>query len=132
MNTNQVPLKMRVWAAVRNNPGLVGTQIAAMFKDRNPATITSSLSQLESAEMIYSLGKGYKSDPKRFYTDLEHYDPAKAFVKPVHQEEKAPDAPQPKIAPIEPVQEDLVETIMNTISLQHAHALYQRLHGMFG
>ena len=123
---NMTTLKQRVWAAVRNKPGMTAKEISLYFKDENPASVTSLLSNLDLNDMVYSKGNGYKQDPKKYFTDEIHFDALKAkrkvTIKPLVYV---------PIVETKPVINNRIDEIFNTLSINEGQQLYKRLHSMY-
>ena len=138
MNPIQIPLKMRVWAAVRNQPGNTVQEILAYLKTDKRSSVASALTVLEFNEVVYSVGGN--ASPKKYFTDLEVYDPIKAShhnyrksVMNLKLPSTKPAVKSPK--PIEVVSatsSDKIEALFDTLTLNECRDLYQRLHTIFG
>lgn len=140
MNKAKTPtLKMRVWAAVRNHPGMTAGEVIKLFPEEIPSSLTSILSHLDLNDLVYSTGNGYSNDPKKYFTNLEKMEDVKTALKRSAPVRKTTTA---LVTPIkgEPalVQEaattasSRTEQVFNTLALPEAIALYQKLHDVFG
>lgn len=128
----KLTLKQRIWAMVRNHPGQTAVQIAACFTDASLATVTSALSQLDLSDTVYSKGAGYKTDPKKYFTKLEHYTTKTVTRTPTPFNVKALDIVVPVPVVITPAIPNIVDQILEGISLVNARELHKKLNELFG
>lgn len=140
MNAIQIPLKMRVWAAVRNRPGSTVNEIMAYIKTDRRSSISSALTVLEFNEVVYSTGDSKNVSAKRYFTELEVYDPVQAShhnyrksVMNLKLPSTKPVVKSPKPIEVVPVaSSDKIEALFDTLTLNECRDLYQRLHTIFG
>ena len=145
MNSIQVSLKMRVWAAVRNRPGSTVQEILAYLKSDKRTSVSSALTVLEFNEVVYSTRGLGNSDPKKYFTELEVFDPKLAShhryrknimklnlnVPSIQKIPAAAPKPAVKLAVVENGP-DKIESLFDTLTMNECRALYQRLHTFFG
>lgn len=135
---------MRVWAAVRNQPGSTVQEILSYLKTDKRASVASALTVLEFFEVVYSTGDGGNKSPKKYFTPFEKYDPIKASH---HQYRKStmsktlklntPSIPMKMITKPVPMDTpkagpDRIEVLFDSLTLNECRELYQRLHVFFG
>lgn len=144
-------LQLRVWAAVRNNPGLTASQIIQIFKDALPASVSSILSHLDIKGVVYSKGAGYRKDPLTYFTDMLTYEDVQTTIKNAKDKTAkrmvlVKEIPAPvvqsnspnvttsievqsiKSAPVN----NRIEELFNSFTMNECKELYQRLHSIFG
>ena len=143
MNPIQIPLKMRVWAAVRNRPGSTVQDILNYLKSDKRTSVAPILTLLEHADLVYSTGNGGFKDPKKYFTEDETFDAQKAkyhhyrkyIVNPLLNIPKLPKKPSTKpevISETPKTNSDRLEALFDTLTMNECRALYQRLHTFFG
>lgn len=138
MNPIQVPLKMRVWAAVRNQPGSTVQELLAYLKTDKRSSVASALTVLEFNEVVYSVGGN--ASPKKYFTEVEVYVPSQASHSNYRKNTmklKLPSIKSPVKEPelisfITKPADDKVEGVFNTLTFNECRDLYQRLHNIFG
>lgn len=129
--TEKIPLKVRIWAAVRNKPGSTVAEVMEYIKNDNRGSVSSILSFLECEDVVYSVG----THPRKYFTLLEKYElqPRKkprpyAPRKPKDQAmDTTPSAVQP-----EPPKTDRIDEVFNTYTFNECRELYRRLNDIFG
>jgi hypothetical protein len=126
----KVTLLQRVWAQVRNNPGITANKIMSSLSDAPASSITSALSKLDQAGVIYSTGLGTSNDRKEFFTEYEQY---LSPVELMKKQQAVPDVKQKLVVdPIYPsTAQSKTDQIINTISLAEARELHKRLNEIF-
>jgi hypothetical protein len=138
MTNNTSPkltLKMKVWAAVRNTPGMTSRDVWNKFPDVGQSTISSILSTLDFSAVIYSI-KTPGETLKKYFTTYEIY-PAKKLVTRTKPTAKANYTHNDVIIeyahiPITTPKDDRIEELFNTLSLNESRQLYKRLQSIFG
>ena len=136
MTSNTSPkltLKMRVWAAIRNNPGMNSKEIWSKFPHDGQSSISSILSTLDFSDVIFST-KAPGETTKRYYTSHESYPAKKAATrKPAVKTTEVVDTYTVNmLVPPVPQKDDRIEELFNTLSLNESRQLYKRLQSIFG
>ncbi len=139
MTNNTSPkltLKMRVWATIRNNPGMNSKEIWAKFPDDGQSSISSILSTLDFSDVIFST-KAPGETTKRYYTSHEAYPAKKAAtrkpaVKAYLELQQIKLVDTPTIPQEITTTDHRIEELFNTLSLNESRQLYKRLQSIFG
>lgn len=148
VDLDHLPMKTRIWAAIRDNPGWTSEDVRKRFPDANPSSVCAALSMLELQELIYSQGAGHKSDLKRYFSKKDRYVLPKRknavhvteksdicgtvtgrYLKPIKQDADVKHhAPAPAPAPVVGDLDDLI----GNLTMNQAWAVYTKLHRTFG
>ena len=132
----KLTLKMRVWAAIRNNPGMNSKEIWAKFPDDGQSSISSILSTLDFSDVIFST-KAPGETTKRYYTSHEAY-PAKKAATRKPAVKACLELQQIKLVDTPTIPQEItttdhrIEGLFNTLSLNESRQLYKRLQSIFG
>lgn len=132
----KLSLKMQVWAAIRNNPGMNSKEIWAKFPDDGQSSISSILSTLDFSDVIFST-KAPGETTKRYFTSHEAYPAKKAAtrkpaVRCVMPQKETTKKYMQQIEVVPPIKNDPIEDLFNTLSLNESRQLYKRLQSIFG
>lgn len=148
-NQQNVSLKQRVWTAVKNEPGATAARIAKILEEPTLNSVSPALNTLKRQGYIYSYGKGYKGEPKRWYTDQDTYVPVsdrndlvldKHVRKVLPKSGKSPymvNVPprlchSPSLLGFGSSSNSKIDAFVNGLTMGEANTLYDRLHGYFG
>ena len=129
-----VTLKTKVWAKIRNHPGVTLSNLYLLLTNENPSSIRRAIRQWEKYDIVYSKN----NRPKQYFTDYEHYTSVLSVEDRAKRELKRMDTNKPDTAvdtkpkPVEVVKVNPIEQLMDTLTLRQGMELYKELHTMFG
>lgn len=125
----EVLLKTRVWAVIRNYPGITLSGMYKALDSERPSSIRRCVNQWEDTDVIYS-----KDSPKKFFTTFEKWEDVVSFLNQNKAEKQHMSKPvQQQTAPafaINPNTE--VKEIFERLTIPQGLQLYKQLHTIFG
>lgn len=135
----EVTLKTRVWAKIRNHPGITLNNLYLMLPNEIPSSIRRAIREWEKYDVVHS----NNLRPKQYFTDYEQYtsvlsveDKAKRELKKMESTQVQMEIKDTKVntAPVitQPKPVNPIEQLMDTLTLRQGMELYKELHTMFG